>query len=118
RLLQAALIPAAGQLLVMAVGDVRDPLERARPGDLLQEAEGVRDVRFDLAPLRLRQRALADGELHHLVLAQERTHLARDRALIGEARDVAQPIEGALRQDGGAVAGEDELEHYGQLATA
>src|SRR5438309_1556420 len=118
RLLQAARVAAAGELLVMAVGDVRHALERSRPGDLLQEAEGVRDVRFDLAPFLGGERPLAYGELDYLVLAQERPRLAREGALVGELGDVLEPTEDAGRKDRRPVAGEHELEHAGQLAPA
>src|SRR5712664_48289 len=44
RLLQRARISLAGEFLVVAVGDVRNALEGTRPGDLREEAIGVRDV--------------------------------------------------------------------------
>src|SRR2546425_6028833 len=115
RFLQRARVALARELLVMAVGDVRHPLQRARPGDLREEAVGVRDVRFDLAALALGERALADRQFDHLVLREERALLPGERPEEGSAGDVVQPIEGALGEHGGPVAGDDELEHPGQL---
>src|SRR5436190_5534193 len=57
-----ARIAAAVEFLVMRVGDVGDGREVARPRDLLQEVECVRDVALDLDSLGCVEIAFADRE--------------------------------------------------------
>ena len=62
-----ARVAGAVELLVVGVGDLRHAAQGARPGDLREEAVGVRDVALDLLALLGGQRAAGDGERADLV---------------------------------------------------
>src|SRR5262245_2940733 len=55
----------------MSVRDFRDAAELTRPGDLLEEVKGVRDVRLDLPPLAVVEVALPDHQKAELLVAEQ-----------------------------------------------
>ena len=64
-------VTRAVELLVMAARDGRQVLQLARPRDLLQELEGVHDVRFDLPAFAVVERSLGDREQPDLLFAEQ-----------------------------------------------
>ena len=61
----------------MGVGDLGNAAQLARPGNLLEEAIRVRDVRLDLAALGVVEIALADHQELQLVVLEQRTRRHR-----------------------------------------
>ena len=87
----------------MAVGDVRNPFQLARPGNLLEEPVRVRDVRLDLEPLDLVEVSLADHQELQLVLGEQRTFDALE-VDVRLAIDPVQLVEAALGRTVGSFA--------------
>ena len=113
-----ARVSTAIQLLVMSVGDFRNPLELTRPGDLLEEAVGVRDVALDLEPLRPVEAALRDREIAHFLVAEIRAFLSRG-VLVGVAGERRELFESRRGENGrlvGPVHRIEELVELGELA--
>src|SRR5918992_5142899 len=81
----------------MAVGDLRDAAQLARPRDLGEKPVRVRDVRLDLATFLIVEVALADHEETQLVVAQEAA-LDTIEVDIPAAVDLAQLVEVAKWQ--------------------
>ena len=104
---QAVGIAGAVQLLVMRIGDGGDAAKVLGPGDLAQEAEAVGDVGLDLQPLLKVKAALGDGEV--LGLLGEKIGLeAPVHVRICVGRDLQDPLEAPLGEDGGLVRLQDE----------
>ena len=94
---------------MVAVRDLRDAPQFARPWNLLEKAERVRHVRLDLAPLAIVEVAFADHEESELLVAEQRTldTLEVDvRALV----DLFQLVEAAFREDRRLVRLDDRVE--------
>src|SRR5262245_1030918 len=93
----------------MSVRDFRDAAELTRPGDLLEEVKGVRDVRLDLPPLAVVEVALPDHQKAELLVAEQGA-LDSLEVDVRSGIDLLQLLDATLRQNRGLVRLDDRVE--------
>ena len=108
-LADAARIPGAVELLVVAEGDLRDPAQLPRPRDLFEEPIRVRDVRLDLAAFTRVEVALVDHEEPQFVLG-EQGPLDAVEIHEGLPTDLLEFLERPLGEDRRFVRAHDRVE--------
>ena len=98
----------------MRVRDARDRLQLARPGDLLEEAVRVRDMRLDLTALLLVEVAAANHEELQLVVLEQRADVAIE-VDEGPPPDRFERLEASFGEHGRLVRLHDRVEEAGEL---
>ena len=99
---------------MMRIGDERNLLQLARPGDALEKLIRMRDVALDLVPLGVVEAPFADREIPHLVGREKRLRRSVEGQVIA-LRPRLELVEAAVGENAGLVRLKDDLEEPVQL---